>query len=140
MGHKVLQDHVNVFCQMFMGWRMQQDLDTFARLPAGHLRINVLEATCEHSVTGRVDTYIAGEIKAWFLHRLELHRIPLHDIVEAQLAVHMKVTGLFGKKAGVTFDWTCDAVIRTADRDYLAHLTEPHTWIPMQMKTPRGVS
>jgi hypothetical protein len=132
MGHKVLQDHANVFCQMFMGWRMADDLKVFAKLPSGQLRVNVLDATCEHSVAGMVVTHIAREIRAWFLHRLELHKIPLHDIVDAHLVVQMKSAIAPSRKRGITLDWTCDATIRTRDREYSAHLAEPHTWIPMQ--------
>lgn len=131
MGHKVLKDHAHVFCQMFMGWRMADDLQMFAQLPAGQLHLNILEATCEHSVAGRIETHIASEIRAWFLHRLEEHRIPLQEVTLAQLLVHMKDTIESSHKMGIAFDWTCDATIRTVDSEYHAHLAEPHTWLPM---------
>lgn len=116
---------------MFMGWRMASDLSTFAELPDGQLAINVLDGTCDHSQAGRVETYIAGEIKAWFLDRLDKHHIPLSDIAAASLTVTMKNTIPSSHKMGITFDWTCDAIIATADRQYSAHLAEPHTWLPM---------
>jgi hypothetical protein len=115
---------------MFMGWRMADDLETFAKLPDGELNINVLDAACEHSVAGKIDTYIAGEIKAWFLHRLQEHKIPLHEVTAAHLTVHMKNRIASSHKRGISFDGTCDSTIRTNDREYSAHLAEPHTWIP----------
>jgi hypothetical protein len=131
MRHKILKDHAFVFCQMFMGWRMASDLSTFADLPHGQLYINVLDGTCDHSQSGPVKTYIAGEIKAWFLDRLSKHNIPLADITAASLTVTMKNTIQSQHKMGITFDWTCDGRIKTADREYSAHLAEPHTWLPM---------
>jgi hypothetical protein len=129
MGHKVLQDHAHVFCQMFMGWRMADDLETFSRLPDGKLLINVLDATCEHSEAGRIETHIAKEINAWFLERLQQHRIPLQDIVAAHLTIQMKTTPPARRKRAITFGWTCDATIHTKDREYFAHLAEPHSWM-----------
>jgi hypothetical protein len=129
MGHKILKDHAFVFCQMFMGWRMSSDLTTFAKLPDGQLYLNVLEGTCDHSERGPVETYIAKEIRAWFIIRLGKHSIPLADITAASLTVTMKNTIPSQHKMGITFDWTCDARITMADREYLAHLAEPHTWL-----------
>jgi hypothetical protein len=93
MGHKVLQDHAYTFCQMFMGWRMFEDLGVLATLPDGKLTVDVLTGTCTHETVGPIDTYIAGEISAWFIHRLELHRIPVSDVLEAKLNVELKRIG-----------------------------------------------
>lgn len=111
MGHKVLQDHAYTFCQMFMGWRMQDDLAAFSKLPDGQLCINVLGGSCEHSKSGPLDTHIAGEIREWFLQRLATHHIPLSDIVAATLTVTMKSTIPTPHRRGIAFDWTCDATI-----------------------------
>lgn len=90
---------------------MASDLSTFAELPDGRLDINVLDGTCDHSEAGRVDTYIAGEIKVWFLDRLNKHNIPVGDIAAASLTVTMKNTMPLPNKMGITFDWNCDATI-----------------------------
>src|SRR6185295_1207535 len=131
MRRKVLQDHAHVFCQIFMGWRMADDLHLFAKLPEGRLLINVLDSTSEHSETGVIDTHIAKDIHAWFVHRLHQHRIPLDEIKAAMLVVNIKKTVPVNHKFGIAFDWTCKATIATTDREYSAHLAEPHTWIPM---------
>jgi len=116
---------------MFMGWRMGDDLETLATLPDGILTIDVLHGTCNHSETGCVQTHIAAEIAAWFLHRLHEHRIDRVDIVNATLTVHMTRVAPPKHKRGITWNWTCDGLIQTSDREYRAHLAEPHTWIPM---------
>lgn len=132
MGRKVLQDHAYVFCQMFMGWRMAQDLEIFASLPDGILTIDVLAGTCNHDSQGVVQTYIAGEISAWFTHQLEHLQIPSTEILKAMLTINLKRLPQPSKrKKGITFAWTCDAVITNVDREYTAHLSEPHTWTPM---------
>jgi hypothetical protein len=116
---------------MFMGWRMNDDLATFARLPDGQLSLNILEGTCAHSEAGSIETHIAKEIREWFRERLRRHNIPLSDVLAASLTVQMKNTLPSKHKRGIMYDWTCDALIRTSDREYAAHLAEPHTWIPM---------
>ena len=42
MGHNILKDHAFVFCQMFMGSRMADDLSTLGWLPEGQVRIDIL--------------------------------------------------------------------------------------------------
>ena len=131
MGHKILQDHAYTFCQMFMGWRMADDLDVFANLPDGILTIDVLCGTCSHDELGSIETRIAPEIAAWFLHRLDEHRIPRSDIIDATLTVSMdRRIPLPTLKRDITYDWTCDGSFRTKDREYHARLSEPHTWLP----------
>jgi len=132
MGHKVLKDHAFTFCQMFMGWRMGEDLDTFSKLPDGQLTIDVLTGNCEHDSAGTVQTYIGPEIAAWFAHRLEQHHIESGEILLATLTVQIaRPTPPAKGKRGITFHWKCKAQIRTSDRLYDAELAEPHPWIPM---------
>lgn len=126
MGHKILQDHAHAFCQMFMGWRMHDDLRIFTSLPDGELFLNILDGTCEHSLVGMIDTYIAKEIKSWFLRRLDEHRIPVSHILAATLKVTMTKPSKYNR--GILFDWKCCGVIKTTDRDYLSHLEESHGW------------
>ncbi len=131
MGHKVLKDHAHTFCQMFVGWRMSQDLSLFATIPEGELTIDVLQGTCTHDSLGTIETYIAGEISSWFKHRMTVHDVLLSDILEATLTVQLKRLPQKSKRhRGVTFDWCCDGCVKTTDREYKSQLREPHTWIP----------
>ena len=57
MGHKILKDHAHTICQMFVGWRMTQDLEIFATIPEGQLTIDVLRGECKHESLGPIDTY-----------------------------------------------------------------------------------
>ena len=131
MGHKILKDHAHTICQMFVGWRMIQDLELFATIPEGELSIDILRGACTHESLGPIDTYIASEISAWFKHRMTVHQIAESEILQATLTVQLKRIPQKSKRhRGVTFDWHCDGFIRTDDREYRSQLHEPHTWIP----------
>lgn len=131
MGHKILKDHAHTICQMFVGWRMTQDLEMFATIPEGLLTINVLRGECTHESLGPIATYIAGEISAWFRHRLTAHEIEQTEILQAVLTVQLnRIPQTSKRHRGVTFDWRCDGLIRTFGREYRSQLHETHTWIP----------
>lgn len=138
MGHKILKDHAHTICQMFVGWRMSQDLELFATIPQGQLSIDILRATCTHESLGAIDTHIAGEISAWFRHRMTVHQIAESVILQAILTVQLKRTPQTSKRdCGVVFDWQCEGIIRTIDREYRSQLHEPHTWIPAAASNAR---
>lgn len=109
---------------------MQSDLDIFAALPDGQLTVDVLVGSCVHDSRGALDTYIAGEISAWFKDQLDERGIPLTDINSAMLYVDLVRVPPPKKKRGITFDWRGRGVITTDAREYSAELAEPHTWIP----------
>lgn len=88
MGHKVLTDHANVFCQMFVGWRMAEDFAKLVSLPDGVLTIDVVAGACQHNDVGQVDIHIAREISAWFFDRLTRHHIPREDICSRRVDSH----------------------------------------------------
>ena len=132
MGHKILKDHAHTICQMFDGWRMTQDLEIFATIPEDQLTIEVFRGECKHESHGPIDTYIAGEISAWFKHRLTAHAIEQSEVLPAVLTVKLSRMPQMSKRhRGVTFDWRCDGFICTIDREYRSLLHELHTWIPV---------
>jgi hypothetical protein len=139
MGHKILKDHAHTICQMFVGWRMTQDLEIFATIPEGQLTIDVLRGECKHESLGPIDTYIAGEISAWFKHRLTAHEIEQKEILQAVLTVQLnRIPQTSKRHRGVKFDWRCDGFICTIDREYRSQLHESHTWIPAATPNPKA--
>ena len=91
MRRKVLQDLVNVFCQMFVGWRMQEDLSRLIELGDTQITINILDGSAFLQENIPVQLYIAKEINAWFLNRLTEVNIPASGIVSATLSIDQKV-------------------------------------------------
>lgn len=139
MGHKILKDHAHTICQMFVGWRMSQDLEMFATIPEGQLTIDILRGECTHELLGPIDTYIAGEISSWFKHRMSAHKIEESEILQAILTVQLNRIPQTSKRHwGVTFDWRCDGFIRTFDREYRSQLHEPNTWTPALTPNPKA--
>lgn len=137
MGHKILKDHAHTICQMFVGWRMAQDLEILAAIPEGQLTIDVLRGECQHESLGRINSSIASEISAWFKHRLTAHGIEQSEVLQAVLTVQLnRIPQTSKRRSGVTFDWRCDGFICTIDREYRSQLHESHTWVPAETPNP----
>jgi len=65
MRKKALQDLANVFCQMFVGWRMQEDLQLLIDAGSCSITIDVVTGTAFLDDTP-TKLHIAEEISAWF--------------------------------------------------------------------------
>jgi len=114
---------------MLIGWRMQDDLNRFARLPDGTLTVDALTGTCTHSVDGELTTHIGPEIAAWFRHRLDADGIPFSAITFANVTADVHITTEQRRSdTRVKFDWKCRSLISTSDREFTSELAEPHTW------------
>lgn len=129
MQRKVLQDFVNVFCQMFVGWRMSNDLSKLTELGDTQITINVFSGTAFIQEYKPVQLYIAEELSAWFLRRLTEVDIPLSGIVSASLSVDQKLRMEETKTKRVAhFDFDCKSEIRTNTKTYHGSLKEAHSW------------
>ena len=128
MRRKALQDLANVFCQMFVGWRMQEDLQLL--IGAGNCSITidiVAGTTCLDE--NPIKLHIAEEISAWFKDRLKTLNIPSEGIVSASLNVSQTLRLEETKSKKVAhFDFECKSRIETDERTYEGHLAETHSW------------
>ena len=129
MRRKVLQDYANTFCQMLVGWRMGDDLETLSELPDGELSVNILTGEAAHSLAGPLKLWVAEEIQAWFTHRLEVSGIPASEIHTASIIAQIS-TGRIAtnRKKVVSFDFTVASRIETSDTAYSGTLKETHQW------------
>jgi len=129
MGRKRLNHYADVVCRMFMGWRMQQDLETLARLPDGILSLDVLAGTATHSVVGELDLHIAKELQAWLGQESQKDGIDLSDLKCAGLNVQIKTDSMkTNRKKLVCFSFDCRSAFQLADRTYSANVSETHRW------------
>jgi hypothetical protein len=114
---------------MFMGWRMQTDLETLAGLPDGALELNLLRGTASHKVAGPLDLYIAKEIQAWLQQESTKDGVDLSQLNEATLVVDIK-TDLVktNKKKVVCFSFNCNSRLVTNEKTYSANVAEVHKW------------
>lgn len=129
MRRKIIQDFANTLCQMLVGWRMGEDLEVLADLPDGTLSIDILSGSANHSVNGPIRLHVAGELQAWLQHRLSESEIEPSIVDQARVTAVIRTDRIAtNRKRIVSFDFTVDSVITTADREYRGRLCEVHQW------------
>jgi hypothetical protein len=129
MRRKVLQDIANTLCDMLVGWRMGEDLETLAQLPDGTLTFDVLRGKVVHSTNGELALHVAGELAAWLEHRLETLNVPKGEILAARLTAQFATDRIkTNRKRIVSFDWKCEGSVETDEKVYVGHLKEKHQW------------
>jgi hypothetical protein len=87
VGRKILQDVANTLPQMFVGWRMAEDLEILVELPDGALEIDVLTETVRHSSGSTLRLHVAGELAAWLGDQLDEASLSLTELTKAHLVV-----------------------------------------------------
>lgn len=108
---------------------MGDDLETLSELPDGELTINALTGEATHSVVGPLQLWVAGEIQAWFKHRLEVSGIPAQEVHKASIAATINTGRIATKRKNVvSFDLTVASRIETSDAAYVGKLKETHKW------------
>jgi hypothetical protein len=129
---------------MFVGWRLGDDYEVIAALPDGTLLLDLLAESAFHSSGINLNLWIAGELSAWFKHRLEVHGIPIGAISNVSLTVEHKTDRIqTDRKKLVSFDFKCASTIQTAEKTYSGTLVERHTYhqrINAQSKNATSVS
>lgn len=129
MGRKRFNHYADVVCRMFMGWRMQEDLEALAQLPDGSITVDLLAGTASHSSAGAIPLHIAKEIQAWLAHESQKDGIKLSPVEDAKLFVAVKTdTVKTNRKKIVCFSFDCRSEFRLLDRTYVANVSETHRW------------
>ena len=108
---------------------MADDLELLAGLPDGTLTIDVLAGTAGHSVNGSISLHIAGELKAWLDHRLSESGIERSEVDTASVVAAIRTDRVAtNRKRIISFDFSVDSTIATAERQYRGKLCEVHRW------------
>lgn len=129
MRRKVIQDLANTLCQMLVGWRMREDLETLAALPDGELIVDALAGTARHEQAGPVTLHIGGELKAWLTERVGAQQIPIQGINSAQVTATIRTDRVAtNRQQVVSFDFLVRSVIATEQCQYIGKLHEVHHW------------
>ena len=129
MQRKRIKHYADVACRMFMGWRMQSDLEILANLADGRLNLDLLTGTASHSTAGSLDLHIAKEIQAWLQQESIKDNVDLSRVTEATLLVDIK-TDLVktNRKKVVCFSFDCNSEFVTEKKTYSANVAETHKW------------
>lgn len=98
MKKRRLKHCVDVFCQMFCGWRLANSYGDLVALGSGLLVIDAKQGDCTFNGQTIVPLSIAGEIHAWLVDDLHAHRIPLSVIASASLTVQMVLEPISAKQ------------------------------------------
>ena len=129
MRRKILQDFANVFCQMYVGWRMQEDQSQLIELGEAQITINVLNGSALLEANTPIQLWVAKEISAWFLGRLKEVNIPSSGILSAKLTVaqNLRLEETRTKKIA-HFEFDCRSEIVTDEKVYRGVLKDSHSW------------
>jgi hypothetical protein len=129
LNRKIFQEFANTLCHMLVGWRMWEDLEILAGLPDGTLTVDVLSGTSTQTHSGNIDLHIAKELQAWLVFRLEQLQIPISALHTVQVVANIRTDRIPTIRASVvSFDFSIDSIIKTADRSYNGKLIETHRW------------
>ncbi|MEN6451336.1 MAG: hypothetical protein ABFC96_12665 [Thermoguttaceae bacterium] len=129
MRRKVLQDIANTLCHVLVGWRFGDDYEKIAELPDGTLRFDLLTEQTRHSSGMLPQLSIAGELSAWFRHRLDVHHIPLSYIRVAEVDFVYSTDRIkTNRKKWISFDISCNSIVETDEKKYVASLAQRQVW------------
>ncbi len=107
---------------------MGDDLELLSELPDGTLRFDVLNAGIAQQCWW-AKLQVAGELAAWFNHRLKELNIDSAAILGAELVADFTTDRLkTNRKRIVSFDWKCSSRVATDEKVYEGQLKEKHQW------------
>ncbi len=98
MKRKRFSHHVDIFCEMFCGWRLANCYDRLVELGSGEYEIDVLSEACTKDGAAIEPLSIAGELAAWFKKDAEDARIDLALVGRARLHAKVVIERLVGKR------------------------------------------
>ncbi|MGG5486992.1 hypothetical protein [Gaetbulibacter jejuensis] len=103
MKRKRLQHHTDIFCDMFYGWRLTNDLDSLIELQKGIIEFDFLNKTQKlNNEISEIDFNMFYEISKWFFDDLKKYKIETKLIKEAKLNVEFGVEVILDKKKSGT--------------------------------------
>ena len=109
---------------------MADDLDQFRELGSGLLSVDVLAGSARFDGEPIPAPHIAGELQAWFQHRLAEHQIPTDAITHAWIEADVSVrSASHGRRDSTCLTWSCRSTIQTDDGKYEGELGEEHVWV-----------
>jgi hypothetical protein len=127
MRRGLLQDFANTACQMFVGWRIWNDLPRLLAVGEGVVEIDLL--TAETLLAGRpVEPLSIGhEIRSWLRERIEAEGVPAGLVTSARLTVAFAVADRPGRSPGHVqrrLLFRCESAVVAAGRTYASVLVD----------------
>ena len=103
MRRKRLQHHTDIFCDMFAGWKIVNDMKSLVELESGIIEFDFLNRTQKlNNAESKTDFNMFYEISEWFTDDLKKHNIETELIREAKVKAEFRVEFTSGKKKSRT--------------------------------------
>ena len=125
MKRKRLKHYADIFCDMFMGWRLSdKDIEILQNFGSGKLQLDFLnEKLYFNDSELEIELYILREIAAWFKENLRKDNIDLQKIQEAYLiidivAVERETSPKSRTKRIVQLNAEMTAIVQTDEKEY----------------------
>jgi hypothetical protein len=124
MKRKRINHQVDIFCEMFSGWRLVNDLETLVELKSGRFDLNLLERTLKlNNEPFEKGFHMLHEISDWFDRDLTENQIDKKSILVAELEVDFVTYMKDGKPKSKTrkvieIKLDMNAKIQTEDKLY----------------------
>jgi hypothetical protein len=140
MKRKRFSHHVDIFCEMFCGWRLTNCYDRLVELGSGEYEIDVLSEGCTKDGAAIEPLSIAGELAAWFKKDTEEAKIGLALIRTARLHAKIEIEHLVGtRRTNVIFPGkeraryvrcriSCHSVLESGKDRYEARKEDYEEW------------
>ena len=117
MRRKRFKHQVHIFCHMFCGWQLVNDLDELAKLKSGRLEINVKTGCCLFNGIETSKLTMPLVLNDWFTCDLKENTIELNDIDVASLTVEFSMNE-YGHKNGVRPEFNCFSKLVSGGNEY----------------------
>ena len=114
MRTKDLHGVANNLCQMAVGPRILDDMDTLAELPDGTIEIDLVSRVASHSSAGLVQLRITSELADWLCLRLGELAIPTLMLKRAHVKLAYRTDRVpTNRKTLVSFDLKSSGALAT---------------------------
>ena len=124
MRRKILKHYTDVFCDMFVGWRLSDDdINTLLEYNNGELKFDLLNNKIyfnENEIN--ISLYIFDEIKEWLIQNINKEKIDIKNILEAYIQINNKPEETFHEnsrtKRIIKMDVNIIGCIKTNEKEY----------------------
>ena len=140
MRRKRLQHNTDIFCEMFSGWKIVNDMKSLTELESGIIEFDFLNKTQKLNGTkSKIDFNMFYEISEWFAEDLKKHNIEMELLKIAKLNAEFNIKLISGKKKsrtkGITeLNLILNSSILTNEKEYKSEKVQTQEFHQIETK------
>ena len=139
MRRKRLQHHTDIFCDMFAGWKIVNDMQSLVELENGIIEFDFLNKTQKlNNAESKTDFNMFYEISEWFADDLKKHNIQTKLIKKAKVNAEFVVKLIPKQKSrtkGITELYlNLNSLILTDEKEYKSEKEQTQEFHHIQRK------